>query len=102
MKKTLITYLRKYFTLIEQEHMDKYGQVELVSDGREEGGYYSALSVAEEFITLDDSVIADIRNKLSPITNLVALIETGADIEYIKKQLPQVKVSIEYLTTLED
>lgn len=42
--------------------------------------------------------IPDIRNKLSPIKNLIALIENNADIEYIDKEIIQAKISIEYLT----
>lgn len=45
-----------------------------------------------------DQIIADIRNKLSPISNLVALIEHDAPKEYILKQLEQVKESIKYLS----
>lgn len=45
-----------------------------------------------------DNIIADIRNKLSPIQNLVALIENDTPKEYILKQLEQVKISIKYLS----
>ena len=45
-----------------------------------------------------DVIIADIRNKLSPILNLVALIENNADVKWINEQLSEVKKSIEYLS----
>lgn len=48
--------------------------------------------------TAHDDIIADIRNKLSPISNLVALIENDAPKEYILKELEQVKISIKYLS----
>ena len=45
-----------------------------------------------------DQIIADIRNKLSPIQNLIALIENDASTEIIKQQLIQVKKSVKYLS----
>tara|TARA_R100000541_G_C1832940_1_gene74492 strand:+ start:42 stop:257 length:216 start_codon:yes stop_codon:yes gene_type:complete len=47
---------------------------------------------------VSDSLQADIRNKLSPLSNLIAMIESDADMEWIKKQIPQAKISIEYLS----
>ncbi len=47
---------------------------------------------------VSDSLQADIRNKLSPLSNLIAMIESDADTEWIKKQIPQAKISIEYLS----
>ena len=47
---------------------------------------------------VSDSLQADIRNKLSPLSNLIALIESDADMDWIKKQIPQAKISIEYLS----
>ena len=47
---------------------------------------------------VSDSLQADIRNKLSPLSNLIAMIESGADMEWIKKQIPQAKINIEYLS----
>tara|TARA_R110000851_G_scaffold178526_1_gene325433 strand:- start:2 stop:205 length:204 start_codon:yes stop_codon:yes gene_type:complete len=47
---------------------------------------------------VSDSLQADIRNKLSPLSNLIAMIEGNADMEWIKKQIPQAKISIEYLS----
>lgn len=45
--------------------------------------------------------IPDIRNKLSPITNIICLLENG-DIEYLsKKDLTEVKKSINYLSNRE-
>lgn len=40
--------------------------------------------------------VHDIRNKLSPITTLISLIERGEG-EYVKKILPTVKNSVNYL-----
>lgn len=57
--------------------------------------------VLEGYLTsseFHDDIIADIRNKLSPMSNLVALIENDAPKEYILKQLEQVKESIKYLS----
>lgn len=56
---------------------------------------------AEERLRLygvSDSLQDDIRNKLSPLSNLIAMIEDDADMEWIKKQIPQAKISIEYLS----
>jgi len=47
---------------------------------------------------VSDSLQADIRNKLSPLSNLIAMIESDVDMEWIKKQIPQAKISIEYLS----
>ena len=58
---------------------------------------YSKLSY-ETINSAHDYIIADIRNKLSPIKNLVALIENDAPKEYILKELEQVKKSIKYLS----
>ena len=52
----------------------------------------------EKIDDVHDDIVADIRNKLSPIQNLVALIENDAPKEYILKQLEQVKISIKYLS----
>lgn len=38
----------------------------------------------------------DIRNKLSPITHLISMLEIG-EVEFSKEALPQVKDSINYL-----
>ena len=54
-----------------------------------------------EDVVLDgvsDSLQADIRNKLSPLSNLIAMIEGDASIEWIKNQIPQAKISIDYLS----
>ncbi|MCK9477003.1 MAG: hypothetical protein M0R46_13845 [Candidatus Muirbacterium halophilum] len=50
-----------------------------------------------DYLNAPDEVVADVRNKLSPMTNLISMIEFGADKEYIEKLLPQVKLSINYL-----
>jgi hypothetical protein len=49
--------------------------------------------------------LSDIRNKLSPLKNLVALVERGITNnnldkmgEHIEKQIKQCKISIEYLS----
>ena len=53
-----------------------------------------------------DIILADIRNKLTPIKNLLALLNCDAKngaIElspYIKKEMAQVRESINYLTNL--
>ena len=47
---------------------------------------------------VSDSLQADIRNKLSPLKNLIRMIETDVDIEWIKRQIPQAKINIEYLS----
>ena len=47
---------------------------------------------------VSDSLQADIRNKLSPLSNLIAMIEGDASIEWIKNQIPQAKISIDYLS----
>lgn len=61
-------------------------RLEYVKDG------YESIESAHNYI------IADIRNKLSPMKNLVALIENDAPKEYIIKQLEQVKKNIKYLS----
>ena len=50
-------------------------------------------------------LLSDIRNKLSPLKNLVALVERGIvnnnldDMsEHLEKQIKQCKISIEYLS----
>jgi hypothetical protein len=48
--------------------------------------------------------IPDIRNKLSPITTLISLLEIGdlsMDDAYIKKAIKQSKISINYLADKE-
>ncbi len=49
-----------------------------------------------------NTVGADIRNKLSPIANLVALLENGVDInaKYVQNEIKQSKISVDYLTNL--
>lgn len=60
----------------------------------------------EETDTERDIIIADIRNKLTPIKNLLALLycdqKNGAITlsPYIKKEMQQVKESINYLSNL--
>ena len=44
------------------------------------------------------SLHADIRNKLSPVANLVAMLEDNAPQEYIDKEMKAVKKSIDYLS----
>lgn len=44
--------------------------------------------------------IPDIRNKLSPITNLISLLENG-EIEWALKEIKQCKISINYLADRE-
>ena len=41
---------------------------------------------------------ADIRNKLSPVANLVAMLEDNAPQEYIDKEMKAVKKSVDYLS----
>jgi hypothetical protein len=43
---------------------------------------------------------ADIRNKLSPLSNLIAMLEDGADDEWLEKQVVECKKSIEYLSNV--
>ena len=44
--------------------------------------------------------IPDIRNKLSPLTTLISLLEAG-ETEWVMKTLPQCKKSINYLADRE-
>ena len=46
------------------------------------------------------SLQADIRNKLSPLSNLIAMLEDGADDEWLEKQVVECKKSIEYLSNV--
>tara|TARA_R110000851_G_scaffold315600_1_gene478223 strand:+ start:2647 stop:2910 length:264 start_codon:yes stop_codon:yes gene_type:complete len=47
--------------------------------------------------TLD---VPDIRNKLSPITHLISMVERNEP-EYIEKAMPQAKISVNYLAQRE-
>jgi len=40
--------------------------------------------------------VPDIRNKLSPITHLISMIERG-DTDYVHEAIPQAKISVNYL-----
>ncbi len=48
----------------------------------------------------DDELLADLRNKLTPIVNLIALIELGLDYDdkFIRKGVKESKEIIELLT----
>lgn len=45
-----------------------------------------------------DEVLADIRNKLGPMANLLHLIEMNVDRKLILSQLPAYRKSLEYLS----
>ena len=49
---------------------------------------------------VSENIVSDVRNKLSPVKNLVVMIEEGVNMEYILKQLETIKGSIEYLSNL--
>lgn len=56
---------------------------------------------ADELLNLhivSSSLQADIRNKLSPVENLVALLEDNAPQKYIDAEIEAVKKSVEYLS----
>jgi hypothetical protein len=57
----------------------------------------------------DEAIGADIRNKLSPLLNLISLLERQKEVndvmkvklqKYIDKEIKQSKISIEYLKNL--
>jgi len=58
---------------------------------------YAKYSQQEEHIL----PIPDIRNKLSPIVNLIKMIENGLDPKYIDKEIERSKISINYLADRE-
>lgn len=57
--------------------------------------YYKDNSIEDLTLT-----IPDIRNKLSPITHLISMVERD-EIEYAKKALTQSKLSVNYLAKRE-
>ena len=72
--------------------IEKYAQQQ-VNDAKTEKEKCTLHSVSE-------SLQADIRNKLTPISNLIAMISDRADIEYITKEASKSERSIEYLSNI--
>lgn len=47
---------------------------------------------------IDAELRADIRNKLTPVQNLVAMLENNVDRKFVDDEIVQVKESIKYLS----
>ena len=63
------------------------------------GAIYAAMDSVKVFKdNIMSNLQADIRNKLSPLKNLIAMINKFSNNELIKKQIPEVKKSIKYLS----
>jgi hypothetical protein len=59
-----------------------------------------AMEMISKALSVSKSLQADIRNKLSPLSNLIAMLEDGADDEWLEKQVVECKKSIEYLSNV--
>jgi len=101
-KNTLINDPNFKGTWSEPSFYDKEGKVHYGLFVEKANIILEEIEKTKHLIEFKDSLeIPDIRNKLSPITNMIALFERG-DYAYIKnKGLDEVKKSINYLTQRE-
>lgn len=100
-KETTIYLLKFALEVIEGEGLERSTNGDNWVIGRDIKEHLEALQKENKSDNIDlvsDSLQANIRNKLSPLSNLIAMIENDADREWITKQIPQAKISIEYLS----